>query len=138
MARLGQPDLFTKRVRSLPPTPEFKLHVMVADVLAKWLMWGWRSNHIASGEYRPDATAGRLKRMGLIPGWSDFILLSPKPRTLAHFLELKRRGGKLSDHQKLFADYCQEHGYPFACVDRFDDAVAVLKQWGALRVSISA
>jgi hypothetical protein len=134
--RRGQIDLFTKRVRQVPAAPEFSMQAMLADILSKWMSRDWRYTHIPLGEYRADATAARLKRMGVIAGWPDFILLSPKPRSLAHFLELKRRGGTLSDSQELFAAYCTEHGYPFACVDRFDDAVNILKQWGALRVSV--
>jgi hypothetical protein len=136
--RRGQIDLFTKRVRQLPPAPEFSMQAMLADILSKWGSRDWRYTHMPLGEYRTIATAGKLKRMGVVAGWPDFILLSPKPRSLAHFLELKRRGGDLSDSQAAFAAYCQENGYPFACVDRFDDAVNVLKQWGALRVSIQA
>jgi hypothetical protein len=136
--RPGQLDIFTKRVRQLPPAPEFSMQAMLADILAKWGSRDWRYTHMPLGEYRTAATAGKLKRMGVVAGWSDFILLSPKPRSLAHFLELKRRGSKLSEAQEEFAAYCAEQGYPFACVDRFEDAVNILKEWGALRVSVQA
>jgi hypothetical protein len=135
-AQAGQRDLFTRRVRRPPPAPEFHLHILVADVLRRWIMPGWRFTHIASGEYRAKATAGRLKRMGVVPGWADLILLSPG--ALAHFLELKRRGEKLSEDQEDFADYCAAHGYPFVVTDDFRVALATLKQWGAVRGSVHA
>lgn len=132
----AQVDLFTKRVRKPPPAPEFALQCMVADILNRWITPGWRFTHPASGELRSKATAARLKRMGVHKGWPDFILLSPA--ALAHFLELKRRGEKLSDDQEDFESYCQAHGYPHAWTDSFDVALAILKRWGALRTGISA
>jgi hypothetical protein len=132
----GQINLFTRRVRKPPPAPEFSFHGLVADLLGRWLSPGWRFTHIASGEFRSEATAGRLKRMGVIPGWPDFILLSPG--ALAHFLELKRRGRKLADDQEDFAEYAQAHGYPFEWTDNFDQALAILRRWGAIKTRISS
>jgi hypothetical protein len=128
-------DLFRRRSRKPPPAPEFHLQCLVADILRRWLAPGWRFTHIASGEYRAKATAGRLKRMGVIPGWPDFILLSPS--ALAHFMELKRLGRGLSGEQGEFAAYAREHGYPFEWTDNFDKALAILKRWGAIRVAIA-
>jgi hypothetical protein len=113
---------------------------MVADVLDRWLAPDWIFTHIASGELRDKATAGRLKRMGVKPGWPDFILISPEGRS--HFLELKRRGGRLTPEQAAFADWCEatprEVTVAFACCDSFDGALETLKGWGALRVSVNA
>jgi hypothetical protein len=104
---------------------------MLADILTRWSAPDWQFNHIASGEYRPPATAARLKRMGVRPGWADFILLSP--RGAPHFLELKRRGGTLSESQLHFANWCIAHGVAFACHDNFDAALSQLQTWGAVR-----
>ncbi len=132
--RTAQRDLLGQPLRQVPAEPEFHLHVLVADVLQRWIMPGWRFTHIASGEYRTKATAGRLKAMGVVPGWPDFILLSPDG--LAHFLELKRRGQKLSLDQRDFALYAHAHGYPFEWTDNFDVALAILKRWQAVRSGI--
>jgi hypothetical protein len=131
----GQIDLFTKRVRQAPAAPEFLFHVMIADILANWAAPGWMHTHLPMGEYRTAATAGRLKRMGVRPGWPDFILLSPNG--VPHFLEVKRKGGKLSEHQIVFAEWCRCHGCPFACVDNFEQALGQLKTWGAVKVRIA-
>ena len=131
-----QIDLFTRRPRKPPPAPEFSLHCMVTDTLDRWLSPGWRFTHFPSGELRDKVTAARLKRMGVKPGWPDFILLSPAGN--AHFLELKRRGERPSDSQDEFAAWCAAHGYPFACVDDFTAALAILKDWGAVRGSVHA
>jgi hypothetical protein len=138
--RAGQLNLFTKRVAArLPPSPEFHLHCMVADVLRRWADPEWRFTHIASGELRTPATAARLKRMGAMPGYPDFILLSPGG--VAHFLELKRaRGAKLSEDQQDFADWCVAHGVPFAIARNFDEALCRLQAWGAVpnKIKVSA
>ncbi len=137
MASERQIDLFTRRAaRKPPPAPEFHLQCLIADILRRWIAPGWRFTHIASGEYRSKATAGRLKRMGAVPGWPDFIFLSPVG--LAHFLELKRRGRNLSDEQDDFAAYARAHGYAFEWADNFDKALAILKRWGAIRTGITA
>lgn len=136
-ARSAQRDLFTKRIRALPPAPEYSLHVMIADVLRRWSSPDWRWTHIPLGEYRPPATAARLQRMGVMPGWPDFILLSPAG--VAHFLELKRsKGGRLSPAQADFTEWCIEHGVACEVRYRFDDALQQLKAWGAVRASVSA
>ncbi|HKE94978.1 MAG TPA: VRR-NUC domain-containing protein [Povalibacter sp.] len=126
-----------QRGRKPPPAPEINLHIAIADTLKRWGTTGWRWTCIAHGGFRlPVITAVRLKRMGLRPGFSDFLLLSPYPPK-AHFLEVKRRGGKLSDAQAEFQGFCELHEYPYAVVDDYQSAMAALADWGAIRVSLS-
>jgi|SRR5215472_13923978 len=134
MARPGQLNLFTGKVRGPAPPLEFPLHCMVADILRDWLVDGWMYTHIPNGELRSKSTAGRLKRMGLIPGWPDFILLSDDGHP--HFMELKRKGCSLSDRQADFAGWCTERGLPYAICDNFDDALKQLQEWGAVLTNI--
>jgi hypothetical protein len=142
--RLGQIDLFTKRVRRPPTAPEFSLHCAVADVLRRWGSPDWRWTHLPFGEERPAkiikgkrvSLAGeRLKRMGVNPGWLDLLLLSPQGRP--HFLELKRRGGEVSTEQEAFMFWCSAHGVRCEVTDRFEEAVNILKAWGAVQSKIS-
>jgi hypothetical protein len=107
---------------------------MVADMLKRFGDTHWRWTHIASGEYRTPSTAARLKRMGVVAGWPDLILLAPTGR--AHFLELKRRGGRLTEEQDKFAAWCAAHGIPFAIASNFDEALRCLQAWGAVRQSV--
>jgi hypothetical protein len=104
---------------------------MVADLLHRFAHPQWRFSHIASGEYRTPATAAKLKRMGVVAGWPDFILLAPTG--IAHFLELKRGRAPLTDAQQDFADWCVAHGVHFAIARNFDEALRCLKSWGAVR-----
>jgi hypothetical protein len=139
---MQQLTFFGKRRRPGRGSPEFNLHVMVADILRRWATTGWRWTHLPFGEYRGDPerakiTGGRLKRMGTQRGWPDFILCSPYPPK-AHFLELKRKGGQLTDEQAELMEWFNLHEYPYAVADNFVDAVAILKDWGAVRASVSA
>ncbi len=74
--------------------------------------------------------------MGVARGWPDLALMSPRSGETAgriHFLELKRPRGRRSEEQQAFAVFCERNGYPYACVDSFEAALAVLGEWGALR-----
>jgi hypothetical protein len=139
MDRLGQINLFTRRVSRPPPAPEFNTHCMIADLLRRFANPGWRWWHIPSGEKRSPATGARLKRMGVQRGLPDFELLAPLGaswRARPHFLELKRRGGALSEEQKEFAAWCGANDVPYAVVKSFDEALTQLKAWGAVRTGV--
>jgi hypothetical protein len=127
----------SKRQRGIkPPAPlEFAVHCMVADTLRRWATPGWIWTHLPMGELRDAVTGARLKRMGTQAGWPDLILIppaGPKFWQRPHFLELKRRGGKLTGPQAGFALWCKLNGCPHEVCDTYDAAVKILKQWGAL------
>jgi len=130
-----------------PPPTEFSLHVLIADTLRRWIVPGWLFTHMPMGELRQPITAARLKRMGVTPGWPDFLLLAPRGQCTEcgvyadggpHFLELKRpKLGRFTDEQKDFAWWCASSNYPYACVDNYPAALDVLKRWGAVRANVS-
>jgi hypothetical protein len=118
-----------------PPPLEFAVHCAVADTLRRWATPGWIWTHLPMGELRDAVTGARLKRMGVQPGWPDLILIppaGPKFWQRPHFLELKRRGGKLTEHQAGFALWCKLNGCPHAVADSYEAAVKILQRWGAL------
>src|SRR5262245_23445422 len=134
----SQLDLLNPRRRKLPPpAKEFEVHCMVADMLARWKAPKWVAFHVPNGEARDEITGGRLKRMGTRRGVSDFILIAP-PNGRAHVLELKRRGCKPTTDQYVFLLEVETAGGVSAWVDSFDQAMAVLKKWGAVRATVSA
>lgn len=127
-----------QRGTSAPAPTEFKTHCIVADTLKLGARHDWRWTHIPTGEKRDLVTASRLKRMGTMRGLPDFVFFSPS--RLTHFLELKRRGriSATTVEQKAWADWCIENGYPHAIADNADDALTVIRHWGALRVQVEA
>jgi hypothetical protein len=115
----------------LKPPSENLLHCQLADLLRVAAVPGWLWWHTPNGELRNKATAGRLKRMGVKPGVSDFLLLSPVGDL--HALELKAKGKRPTDAQRDFLRSVIDAGGRGAWCDRFEDAVMFLKNWGAIK-----
>jgi len=122
------------RARRASPK-EFALHCALADLVTRWIMPGWMFTHLPMGEKRSAATAGRLKRMGVKPGWPDFIFVGPGQ---VFFLELKRRGCDQSDEQANVALHLIRCGQGYLCTDNLDDAIGTLRDLGIVRASVSA
>src|SRR5262249_51151876 len=119
----------------LPPPLEFHIHATLADFVRRWLHPHWKATHLPFGEKRSIVTAARLKRMGVTPGWPDFVFVGPNPAVF--WLELKRKGsGRLSDGQAEIAAHLIACGFGYLCTDSLDDAVATLVDLGILRASI--
>lgn len=82
--------------------------------------------HIPNGELRHPAVAALLKRMGVKPGWSDFIFVMPDATLAA--LELKR-SASLSTPQKSFRDAIKALGARYAVVRTLDEVETTLAAW---------
>lgn len=134
----SQLEMFPKaKFRRRSPEPmEQETHRELAKTLRRWSNPGWLSNHFPAGELRPKATAGKLKGMGLVPGWADFILIDPRGQH--YWLELKRGGAPLNDAQVIFRDQMWERGVPYEVARSLGEALEILARWGAIRVKVSA
>lgn len=143
----AQKDLFSKRyrkVRARDPL-EYEIQIALVDFLKLVLRddridW-W---HTSNGELRDIKTASKLKAMGVRPGVADLfftwaepvsVVAEPSvqkfPRNL--FLELKRRGLKLSPEQEQFRDSVTAKGSYYEVADSIDEAVEILKRYGVLK-----
>lgn len=142
----GQLNLFKgKRQRGIqaPPPLEFASHVFLADVIRRWIMPQWKWTHLPLGEERDhkinpktgkrwSPTGARLKRMGVNPGWPDFVFVGPNHAIF--WLELKRlRGGHVSEDQAAVAAHLVACGFSLLITNSVDDAIAELKALGILR-----
>ena len=120
-----------RRRRPLAPI-ERRVHCAVVDLLRVAARPGWLFLHPANGEYRNPTTAALLKRLGVLPGAFDLLLIGPDGRH--YWLEIKRAaGGRLSPAQQQFAAELERRGVPYAVAGGFDQAVEVLQSWGVLR-----
>jgi hypothetical protein len=129
-----------------PPAPEFSSHVIIADLLKRWGSPRWRWTHIPSGEAREhrvnpktgkrySLTGQRLRRMGLVAGFPDFIFVGPECTTL--WLELKRKKlGRVSEDQEDIFGHLQTCGFVVLVTDDVNKAVQWLKAHGILRATI--
>ena len=122
-----------QRGTQLPPAKEFALHCMFHDTIKNAMMPRWRYTHLPFGEKRDPITAGRLKRMGVTPGWPDFMFVGPGR---VFWLELKRKGGALSDAQRDVMAHLMECGFGYLCTNDLQDAVATLKDLGIVRAQV--
>lgn len=72
----------------------------------------------------------RLKKLGMVPGASDLILLDRRARRIG-FLEIKRPGTYQSPVQKQFEQLAVGvWGWPYAVVRSIEDTQASLHEWG--------
>lgn len=127
----------SKRQRGVAaPLPlEVKTHMALAKTLRLGLRPGWLCNHFPAGELRDKTTAGKLKGMGLVPGWADFVLIDS--RGVHHWLELKRGKAPLSEAQVAFRDEMWKRRVPYAVARSYDEAIEILCGWGAIRVRLA-
>ena len=133
-----------QRGTKLPAASEFEVHCVIADTIRLSKSPGWVWFHPPNGGARPfqidakgrrwSGEGGRLKRMGQRPGASDFILAGP-PNGRLHALELKRQGETPTDEQFAFLDEVIAAGGLADWCDNFNDAMRILKAWGAVRAS---
>jgi hypothetical protein len=127
----------SRRQRGIaPPAPsEFQVHCMVVDTVKRWIMPGWIYTHIASGEKRDQVTAARLKRMGVVAGFPDLMFFGPHGEVCA--IELKAKGGRLSEHQAAIKRHLEQAGHGYHCSSDYRDVIETLKGWEVLRAGIS-
>lgn len=110
---------------------EEQIHVAVADLLRLQAKRGVIWAHIPNGGRMSVRTGARLKRMGVLPGIADFLLVFPPG--VCGFLEIKAPKGVQSDAQKAFEALCSELSVPYAIARSSQQAEGILREWGALR-----
>ena len=71
--------------------------------------------HTPNGGSRNKIEAKKLKDMGVLAGVADIICLAPVGRFNGLVVELKVKGGSVTDHQQNFLTRCAQRGY-FAAV----------------------
>jgi hypothetical protein len=114
---------------------EIALHMRVAALLRDHARPDWQWTHIANGEVRDPRAAGKLKQMGLQPGWPDFVLVPPVGQL--HCLELKRLGESLSDAQDDFRFWCIRHGVPHVTAYSMGDVLVAFDVWDCLSIAVA-
>jgi hypothetical protein len=125
-----------QRGERLPSPKEFNVHVALAALLRRATMPQWIWTHLPMGEKRDPVTASRLKAMGVMPGWPDFLFVGPGR---VFFLELKRKGsGRPSEEQRDVAAHVIACGCGYLMTDDLDDAIGTLRDLGVVRASVSA
>ena len=127
----GQLTLFPQKGKRGRSAPEFAKHCVIVDIIRLWIAPGWKWTHLPFGEYRTPRTAAKLKRMGVMPGWPDFVFVNR--RGLHHYVELKRDREVGNPAQEELRDFLTAGGVPYIISSSVDTVLGRLRQWGVLR-----
>lgn len=123
------------RTRRRPRSPlcatEDQVHLGVVEALVRALpgavvhhspnQQAWSALDRALAE----RVVGKLKRMGMVPGFADLIVLW---RGMAWCVEVKTETGRQQETQRDFERGCTRNRIPYRIVRSVDDAVAVAKE----------
>ena len=104
-------------------------HVEVADPELYSLM-----SAIPNGGYRPGKTAGMMKASGQKDGYPDLIVDLPAGVYHGLRLELKAKGGRVSESQIIKLRLLSGRGYYCALVEGVDEALSVLMAYRRLQI----
>jgi hypothetical protein len=122
--------LYSRRRARSQLAPEAALQVTVVEALRLLGVPGLLYFRVPNDGKRTAAAGLWEKRMGLLPGVADLVILLPGKPVL--FLELKARGERQSPEQIGFASACRDVGAVYALADTIDDALAILAMNGAI------
>ena len=86
--------------------------------------------HCPNGGFRDAREAHNLRRQGVKAGVPDIMLPVPRKGYHGLFIELKRKkGGRLSEEQKVWLDRLGLQGYRAVCCNGCEAAIAEIKQY---------
>lgn len=92
-------------------------------------------HHIPNGGKRAKTTAVRLKKEGVVAGVSDVFL--PVARSGYHglYIEMKAKGGKLSDNQKWWIKATMDQGYKSIVCFGWEEARDVIVEYLEVKIN---
>lgn len=111
-------------------TPEASLHIAVAEHLRLAAMPGSWFLHIPNEGKRSLAQGAHLKRLGMFPGAADLLIFTALD---VCWLELKALGNRPTPEQIAFGELAKATGHRWAWADNINDALAILREFGALK-----
>ena len=85
--------------------------------------------HLAGDARLRAIKMNNLKASGLVPGVSDLFLMCPKSGWHGLFIEMKIKGGKVSDSQKEFMGLATLMGYQAVVCYGFDEAKDAITEY---------
>lgn len=117
------------------PLKEWQLHGYVADLLRFRAKAGVLWFHVPNEGLRSPRTGAFLKRLGMLPGVSDFIVIV---KGKAHFLEMKTAKGRQSAEQRDFETQAVGAECLYMIARSPEAAKNILEIWRAIPVEASA
>lgn len=86
---------------------------------------------IPNGGHRDKVTGARMKAEGARAGVPDIFVAVPSAGMHGLFIEMKIKGGRLSDKQEVWRDRLKQHGYGFVVCYGVEEALGVLSDYFA-------
>lgn len=84
---------------------------------------------IPNGGQRHPAVAAKLKAEGVTPGIPDLMLTIPVSPYHGLFIEMKARGGRLTESQREQIERLRARGYHAVCCVGFDEARVAIERY---------
>ena len=81
---------------------------------------------IPNGSQRNIVVATKLKAEGVVSGVSDLFLICPKGHFNGLFIEMKSKGGKLTENQKTFFKIAESKGYLCSKCETFEEFITTI------------
>ena len=126
-SRTGKPKRRDPRPLKEAPVHIFAVQLLLLNAAPK-VFWF----HVPNEGRRAKRTVAFQKRLGMLPGVADLVIVMPGGWVC--FLELKRaKGGVVSKEQKSFRKLCDAAGSPYAIATTPEEVESILRGWGALR-----
>lgn len=85
--------------------------------------------HPPNGGKRSKSEAGRFKMQGVKPGVPDCVIMEPRGKWHGLVIELKVKGGKLSNYQKEWLNALKTRNYKTAVCWSIDEVEDVIKEY---------
>lgn len=115
-----------------PPSSELAIHCAIVDLLRKTARPGVIFWHTPNGEKRDMATAIKLRRMGVLPGVSDLIIMDGR---CFFAMEVKAPGERPTPEQLIFLNTFHATGGKTAVVDSVLQAERHFIEWNITRIA---
>ena len=112
---------------------EEAIHIGIIDLLRLTAAPDVLYFHVPNGGLRNKREAAKLKRMGVLPGVADIVIVLSNGRTV--FVEVKMPAGKLSKDQNEFRMFCNARNFPYFIIRSISEAEKYFKSFGILKTA---
>ena len=112
---------------------EEAIHIGIIDLLRLTAAPGVLYFHPANGGLRNKREAAKFKRMGVLPGIADIVIIIPTGWVV--FVEVKTPKGSVSEYQQGFKKFCEDHEYPYTVVHSISEAEKYFLSIGILKTA---
>ena len=105
-------------------------HIAIVEYLRTVLPSHWHVVHYPSGGFRTPFEARTFKRMGVVPGFPDIMIMGEDARgPRCWFAEVKAPKGTASIYQRQFHESLRNLGFQVAVIHNIDEARTAAEMW---------